>query len=405
MIGPRIIFINRFFYPDHSATSQLLSDLAFDLARTGTSVDVITSRLLYDNALAQLPAFELIRGVRVHRVWSSTFGRQHLFGRAFDYGTFYFGAALATWRLARQDSVVVAKTDPPLISVVAAPVARLRRARLVNWLQDLFPEVAGALGIRLVRGPVLQALKYARNLSLRWASMNVVLGTQMEARVNAQGISSDKIQVIHNWADGEAIRPIAPETNLLRKSWGLSDLFVVGYSGNLGRAHEFDTILAAAQRLLARKEIIFLFIGGGAQQAAVESAARERGLTNISFQPYQPRDRLSDSLSTADVHLVSLNPALEGLIVPSKFYGIAAAARPTLFIGDTSGEIARLLGQITCGYAVSTGDAAALAERILELSAAPELRMQMGQNARNAFLQRFDRSVAVHAWRKVLGLA
>ena len=144
-----IIFLNRFFYPDHAATSQLLSDLAFALADGGREVHVITSRQRYDEPESLLPARERIRGVEVHRVWTSRFGRNWLPGRTMDYLTFYTSAAWTLFRLAHSDHVIVAKTDPPLISAVAAMVARLRGARLVNWLQDLFPEVAVASGLRV----------------------------------------------------------------------------------------------------------------------------------------------------------------------------------------------------------------------------------------------------------------
>jgi colanic acid biosynthesis glycosyl transferase WcaI len=402
VLDKKIVFVNRFFYPDHSATSQFLTDLAVDLARDGMNVHVVTSRLRYDDPGASLPAFEAVSGVKVHRVWTSRFGRGHLGARALDYLTFYVGAARVLWRLVDRDTVLVAKTDPPLISVLSAPIAVLRRAALVNWLQDLFPEVAGKVGMRAVQGPVLRLLRMARNLTLRVARTNVVLGNRMESLVRRQGIPASRVRVIHNWADGEHIRPVATDANPLRTEWGVQGRFVVGYSGNLGRAHEFSTILDAAKQLSPRQEVVFLFIGGGAQRAAVEHDARERRLPNVLFHPYQPRERLHESLSVPDVHLVSLNPALEGLIVPSKFYGIAAAARPTLFVGDVDGEIASIIRDARCGYAVQAGDAAALARRITQLADDAALTKAMGERARELFDQQFDRRLAVRAWREVL---
>ena len=356
MAGRKILFVNRFFYPDNSATSQLLADLTFDLASEGEAVEVVTSRLRYDGPGTEPLTDEMVQGVHVHRVWSSRFGRTHLLGRALDYFTFYVAAMWMLWRQVNRNTVVVAKTDPPLLSLIVAPVVRWRGATLVNWLQDLFPEVAAALGVRWVRGPALSLLRRARNASLRAARTNVVLGRRMEARVLAQGVPAAQVRIIPNWADGEAVQPLAREANPLRATWALQGQFVVGYSGNLGRAHEFETFLEAADALTERREVVFLFIGGGAQRAAVEHAARQRGLANVLFRPYQPRTRLSESLGVADVHLVSLNPALEGLIVPSKFYGIAAAGRPTLFVGDVDGEIPQVLRDAECGYAVASGE-------------------------------------------------
>lgn len=397
-----IIFVNRFFYPDQSATSQILTDLAFDLERAGCNVEVVTSRLLYDDTSAALSKFEVVHGVRTHRVWSCRFGRSSLMGRALDYLSFYASAAWRLWKLVDRNSIVVAKTDPPLLSLVAAPVVWLRGGKLVNWLQDIFPEVAGMLGLRIVRGPTEGALRWARNATLRAATTNVVLGNRMKAVVQAQGVRPEQVRVIPNWADGDAIQPIGKDVNPLRKSWGLVGRFVVAYSGNLGRAHDFETVLGASEILRMRSDIVFLFIGGGAQRAAVEKEADSRALPNVLFKPYQPRDRLTESLGVGDVHLVSLNPALEGLIVPSKFCGVAAAGRPTLFVGDGDGEIARVLRDAYCGYTVSNGDSRALAERIVALADDPALCDEMGRNARRVFEDRFERKQAVKAWREVL---
>ena len=144
----RVVFVNRYFHPDHSATSQMLSDLAFHLAARGWDVEVVTSRQRYDDARRSLPSRETVRGVDVRRVWSTRFGRGFLPGRALDYATFYVSAFFALLRRGGRDTTIVALTDPPLISVVAALAAMLRGATLINWTQDLFPEVAEALGMR-----------------------------------------------------------------------------------------------------------------------------------------------------------------------------------------------------------------------------------------------------------------
>lgn len=410
------IFINRYFYPDHSATSQILTDLAFALAKRGGAVTVITSRQRYDAPAVQLPAREVVGGVRIVRVWTTRFGRDWLFGRAVDYATFYLAAIWALWRMARRGDVIVAKTDPPMLSVLAVPVGWLRGARVVNWLQDVFPEVAEVLGVGEGR---LSAMGYAvmrrlRNWSLHTVDINVAVGERMASRLVAGGLPGERICVIPNWADSHLIRPMPHSENSLRREWGLAEAFVVGYSGNLGRAHEFETILGAIAALEQQGEVAdpgrprvrWLFVGGGAQLGALRHEAGRRGLTSVRFQPYQPRERLAESLSAADVHLVSLRPELEGLIVPSKAYGIAAAGRPAIFIGDGNGEIAGMLKAHGCGITVPLGDSAGLAATVLELAANPEMCRTMGEHARAALLASYDVSVGVAAWTALLdGLA
>jgi glycosyltransferase involved in cell wall biosynthesis len=396
----KIVFLNRYFHPDHSATSQMLSDLAFHLATHGQLVQVITSRQRYDEPAAALAGLEVVRGVSVHRVWTSRFGRARLPGRALDYLTFYVFAATRLLRLLRRGDIVVAKTDPPLVSVPAALVARLRGARLVNWLQDLFPETAERLGLRFAAGPVGACMRGWRNLSLRAAQVNVAVGERMRAVV--EGFAPGSTEVIHNWADGSSIRPIAQGSNRLRAQWGLEGKFVVGYSGNMGRAHEFGTIIDAAERLRGEPGIVFLFIGDGSQRGALERKVRARSLTSVLFQPYQARTALAESLSVADLHLVSLRPELEGLIVPSKFYGIAAAGRPVIFVGDHDGEIARLIAAHGCGLTVRVGDGDALAAAIRSLRDDRERVSAMGSAARHLLETGFDQHLAMKRWEVVL---
>ena len=162
----KVVFINRFFHPDHSATGQMLSDLAFGLADRGTKVEVICSRLRYDRPQCTLPATEEIRGVRVNRVASSTFGRGKLPGRALDYATFFVSAAACLNKLLLPGDIAVAMTDPPMISTAVAGVARRRGAVLVNWLQDVFPEIAQRARIPGMRGPVAAALRLLRKRAL-----------------------------------------------------------------------------------------------------------------------------------------------------------------------------------------------------------------------------------------------
>jgi glycosyltransferase involved in cell wall biosynthesis len=254
----RVIFLNRFFFPDHSATSQMLSDLAFNLAAAGREVHVVTSQQKYDEPKTRLAYRETINRVHITRVATSRFGRSALFGRGVDYLSFYSAMWRAVLALIRPGDILVAKTDPPLTSILAMRAAKLRGARLVNWLQDLFPEVAVQLGVPFLRGSVGRCLTSLRDQSLRAAVANVVLGDLMAQRVMSRGISPERVHVIPNWSDDEQISPISHNDNHLRREWKLEDKFVVGYSGNLGRAHEFDTILAAAELLRDDPRIIFL---------------------------------------------------------------------------------------------------------------------------------------------------
>jgi colanic acid biosynthesis glycosyl transferase WcaI len=399
---PHLIFVNRFFHPDHSATSQLLSDLAFHLAESGFDVHVLTSRQLYDDATQVLPRYEGVKGVHVHRVWATRFGRGKLLGRSIDYLSFYASMTAKLALLADRGTVVIAETDPPLVSVPAALVTWFRGAKLVNWIQDLFPEIAESLHVpgMKVLAPVLRRV---RNLSLARAAANVVLGDSMADRLRSLGVPSDNIHVIHNWSPAEGGTPVANHS--LRTEWNLDRKFVVGYSGNFGRAHDFTTIVDAAAALRDLADVHLLFIGAGAQRAWLEGQVADRGLRNVTFKPYQPLERLAESLAVPDIHLVSLKPELEGLIVPSKFYSVLAVGRPILFVGDPNSELARQINQAECGRAFTIGASADLTTAIRDLAHQPERVIEMGARARELWVARFRRQEALARWVSVLAKA
>ena len=399
----RLIFVNRFFFPDHSATSQILSDLAFHMAGAGREVHVVTSRQNYDDPRAALPDQEIINDVHVHRLASTQFGRGALLGRSIDYLSFYGSVRRRLAELARHGDIVVAKTDPPLLSVVAMPPAHRNGARLINWLQDIYPETATVLGVPLMRGPVAPSLAALRNRSLRRAEATIVVGDLMARRIASLGAPEARIHVIANWCNDEEIRPIGLDENPLRHEWGLTGKFVIGYSGNLGRAHEYDTLLGAAEQLRNDPRFVFLMIGGGKRFAELAAVVKQRRLDgSFRFMPYQEQPTLPYSLSLPDVHWLSLNPKLEGLLVPSKFYGIAAAGRPVIFIGNEDGEVARLVRQHACGLVVAPGDAAMLVDILQRWSNAPATIAEMGRRARAMLDAHYTRQKGLARWRTLL---
>ncbi len=399
----RMIFLNRYGFPDQSATSRMISSIAFSLAQRGMNVTVIASREIHNHPGSVLPATETVRGVEIKRLASGRFGRQSLVRRSIDYLLFQVLAFAWLLRNVGATDMVVVCTDPPLLSVTSSIAIRLKGACMVNWIMDLFPETAIELGFFRKRARWLAAwLTLARNWSLRSPGMVVCPTDKMAEFLFTQGLTEDRISVLHHWSDGGEICPVSPRDNSLRKAWGLQDKFVVGYSGNFGRAHEFGTMLAAAKRLEHRPDIRFLLIGGGHQHAAVKAAVQDLGLQHVIFKPLQPVENLAESLSVADVHLVSLLPELEHCVIPSKFYGILAAGRPTIFVGDPDGEVPRVLKARGCGSCVEIGETDKLAAIIENLCDDPEILKAMGDAARRLLCAEYSREKATDAWAALI---
>jgi colanic acid biosynthesis glycosyl transferase WcaI len=394
----RVLILNQFFYPDHSATSQLMTDLAESLVARGVEVTAVSGRGRY-NGGERLPAREDYKGVQIERAWSTGRGKRNSLARLSDYLSFYVGASWKLLRLPRHD-VVMALTTPPLIGIVAVIVGRLRRLRVVSLVQDVYPDVAVSLGALQKRNPMTRLLDHVSRFVLRKSDRIVALGECMRERIVAK-IGDDRacrIDVIHNWADGDEIKPLNDEENSFAAKHNLAGKFVVLFSGNLGRVNDFSTVLEAALALRERADILFLFIGEGAKAAKIENYYKTHGLDNIRLLPYQPREMLKYSLSAGHTSLVTLADGLAGLSVPSKTYGILAAGRPILFVGDARSSIARIVQDHHCGAVVSSGESARLAQIITDWAADQEQLARLGVAAREAFEKHFERARAVNAY-------
>ena len=399
----KVLFVNRFAWPDHSATSQILTQVSEAVAASGNDVHIVTSRARYSGGGGDLARQETVNGVTIHRTWTARFGRNNLAGRALDYMSFYASSFLSVLKHARPGDLVIAKTDPPLLGVTIGFAAVLKGARRANWLQDLYPEVAAELGVSLARGPMGGLLRALRNRSLKRSDLVVAIGSRMKERLVSEGLDAARIVILPNFSRDDEIAPDPPGTGTLRQAWGFRESdFVVGYSGNLGRAHDYETVLDAASALRNTVDMKFLFVGGGHAHSLVEQAARKRGLETLSFQPYQPESQLSQSLSVPDVHWLSLKPALEGLIVPSKVYGIAAVARPVVMIGDPDGEVGRIVTQYACGAVFAPGDWEALSDFLKRLQQEPDYRRTLGRNARAWLSEHASRTAVLGQWPEVL---
>jgi len=390
----RVLLLNQFYPPDTAATGQLLADVAAGLAERGHEVHVVCSRGSYGGGRVTAARDEG-DGVRVHRVGATARGRARAVDRLCDWTSYYALAARRSLGLGRFD-VCLALTTPPFIGAVGAVLKRLRGTRLVLWTMDLWPDVAECLGSVRAGGALSRGLRRVACGLYERADAIVSLGETMTQRLQSHGVPGRKIRTVHNWVPAEAVRPLPWGRSYLEGAFGLDGRFVVMYSGNMGMGHEFDTILDAAERLRRDPTIRFVFVGTGRRRAEVMEAARRRRLGNVQFGQPQPLGRLSELLGSARVHLVSMREGLEGILVPSKIYGIMAAARPAVMVGSTRNEVARLLAESGGGFTVGTGRPAELAALIGSLRDQPDVARRMGQAAREYYechLGR-DRSVA-----------
>lgn len=353
-----VLFLNRVYPPAPGATGEMLRDLAVRLSGRGHEITVLTT------SFEKAPCDGVFDGVRVVRI-PAAFSKAGFLRRALSYLLMIPRFLTRALWLPRHDFVVT-KTDPPMLVVLGPMLATFKGCRVVHWAQDLYPEVAEELGVLPKGNPVTRLLKTVSTFALRRCDAVVSIGRCMTRRLRDRGVAFSRIHEIPNWAP----RLESPDRSGFRARHGLEGDFVVQYSGNLGLAHEFDTLLETAFRL-REQPVVFLVVGSGPRLAELIEASRLRGLANIRFLPSQPSEGLADSLAAADAHWVSLRSALCGLVVPSKVYGALASGRPVVFAGPASSEAARLIKEHGAGVVVEPGRAADLAGAILDWLADP----------------------------------
>ena len=393
-----VCFFNRSYWPDLSATGQLLTELAEDLVRAhGWDVTVVCGYPLRSNA--QVPGSEWRQGVHIVRATGSTLDPKAFAGRATNYVTYFASATLKGLRIRKPD-VVIALTDPPIIGLAALAAAAKADASFVFLCEDIFPEVATLLE-DFHSGVVNDALTRVNRFLVRKADRVIALGETMKRRlVEGKGADPTKVAVIHNWADCSAVAP-GPRDNPFAREHGLVDKFVALHAGNIGLSQDLEIVLHAAEQLRDRNDIVFVFVGDGSKKKDLQDLAVRRDLRNVMFLPFQPREAMDQSYATADVSLISLKRGLAGVIVPSKVYNVLASGRPCVAAVEQDCEVAQIIQDAGCGYVVAPGDAAALRSRVVQLADDRDRAVDMGVRARAAALD-FDRPRQVAAYDALL---
>jgi glycosyltransferase involved in cell wall biosynthesis len=384
----RLLLINQFFWPDTAPTGRFLMDVARAVEGTPIEVTAICGASGYgtQDDTPRPP-------VRILRPSATRFSRD-VVGRVLSYGSFLAGALVAGFRVGRPDTVITL-TTPPLTSVFGRILKLSRGCRHFIWEMDIYPDIAVDLGVLKRRSILTSLIGSLADWSRRNADGIIVLGEEMKARLIARDIPEHKIHVAENWADGAEITPLPFPKGPL----------VVYYSGNLGRAHDVDTISALIAQYANDPRFRFIFAGGGSRRQKLEDFCRQQGIANAIFRPYSPRVELAASLAEGHLGLVTQLPQTCGSIVPSKAYGIMAAGRPLLYIGPREATPARIIERFQCGWQVDPGDTAALANLLPKLDSERQLIFEAGERARQAFEQHYDRELGAGRIVRILGLA
>lgn len=407
----KILVIQQHFYPEVAATGQLLLDLCEGLVKAGYKVKVITgnpTEIPQEKQKGNFLRKENYKGIEIFRLKNTTFNKYRMAGRVINYLSFHFLIFFRDLFYERPDIVFVLST-PPFISFSGLMLKILKKSKVIYNVQDLFPDLAVELG-KLKNKSIIGFLKKLSELIVRRVDKVVVVGEYMEKRIREELLretSTDThVVTIHNWADGDKIKVLREdeENNFLKREWRLEGKFVVLYSGNIGYLHEFDTIISTAEYFAKEgsREIVFVFIGEGIKKGYIEEKIKEKGLYNILFFPYQSREMLTYSLGLADVSLVTLEKGFEGMVVPSKIYGILASGKPVIAIIGEESEITEIIRRGKCGKIIKIGDFKALSNAIINYYKNPQKCNEEGMNGRKYFEKNFERKIATKKYIRVI---
>ena len=364
----KVLLLNQCFYPDVMATAQQLTDLAVGLVKEGHSVTVIASDRGYDDASKRFARRETWNGVKIIRISSLTLGKQKRWHRAANFGSFLANCAFRLLLSPRFD-VVVALTSPPLISFLGALFVQLSGGKFFFWVMDLNPDEAIAAGWLKPDSLPARVLSRLLRYSLVHAERVIALDHFMKRRIVEKGVAEERITVLPPWAHDDAVRFDQPGRAAFRTQHNLDESFVVMYAGNHSPCHPLDTLMEAARGLSNRSEIVFCFVGGGSEQVKVKEFAAVHSLRNVRCFPYQALDRLSASLSAADLHVIVMGNQFVGIVHPSKLYNILTVGSPFLYIGPGETHISEIAAQTngdSISYTATHGDVEAVIKHILE---------------------------------------
>lgn len=386
----KVFIITEKFYPYTGATAQLVTDLAQGFLSQDIHVTIITTTR---SSLQQKLDYKVISvdsSMLSSTILSKITGGAYFFVKASIWALLHLG----------RDSQLLIFSNPPFIGLLGFLLKLFKRVDYTFVLQDLFPRSAVVSGILPPYGLLREIAVSLMKLVISHSKTTIVLSESMKERAILEYENPFKYTVISNWP----VRSNKVDENFtqtIKESWSLNDHFIVMYSGNFGRLHDFITLLECA-RITQDLPIKYLFVGTGGKFNQIDTYKKYYQLSNVIIKPPQDRERLNSILALADISVVTLLPGSEDTVSPSKLYGILQNAKPILVISRQTAETALEVVEAKCGFHISQGDIQELRTLLQKLIYSPETVSQMGQAAYHLYQQRYRFQTSLNAYSRVL---
>ena len=394
---PRLILLSQYFYPSQSATSQLITDLAVDLAGFYPNITILTS-----TSCSSADDYELAGCCVVRFSCNSISGQQTLLSKAVA-GSYFLLRSL-NWLLknARNHDEIIAASNPPFIGVILAINYLLNKSKWHFILQDIFPASAAVDGIMTDNGIPYRILQSILRLTFRNATSVITLSRAMAERADKDFGLKDKLRVIPNWAVQPPLE-LQKELNPYAKLHNLDRVFTLQYCGNIGRMHEIITLLEAA-RLLQDLPFRLVFIGRGAKSIQVKKYIQNSLVNNTLLLPPVALSDLPLALNACDMAAITITSSASDVVAPSKFYGILQSGKPQVVVASHKSELAQLVSFHQTGIVADPGDPVHLAHLLRQIIDSPVSLASMSRNSRQLYSKLYGLDSSSHRYRLLLQL-
>lgn len=403
----RILQLAGYFYPEQAASIYLEENRYQAFADNGFHTIVYTAIPTRGISDAQFQEFKdrkhdyMYGGkLEVYRFSMFREGKNPI-GRALRY---FLISAIQFYKgiKAKNIDLIYAASTPPTQGALAVLVKKIKKVPFVYNLQDIFPDSLVGTGLAKKDGLLWKIGRIIENFTYRNADKIIVISEDFKRNIMAKGVPEEKIIVVYNWVDEEAVKHIPREENKLFDKYDLDrSKFYITYSGNIGLTQNMDMLLEIAKELESEPNIQFVLIGEGAYKEKVKEIIAEKQIKNVTLLPFQPYEDISHVFSLGDAGLVISKPGVGENSVPSKTWSILSASRPVLANFDEN-ELKDIVEKHHCGIFTKAGDKVAFKEAILKLYEDRNLCKELGKNGRQFILDHLTRAVGTQKYVDVI---
>lgn len=403
----KILMLPAYYYPEQAASPYLGNNIREAMCNAGFILDLYTPmptrgvseeiRVEYKDRKVE---YEYDNKLVIHRFSMYREGKNPI-NRALRY-VICWCVQLGKGMCAKDIDLIYLASTPPIQGILGCLLKKIKRVPFVYNLQDIFPDSLTGTGLVCKNGLIWKIGRVVENFTYKYADKIIVISEDFKKNIMAKGVPEEKIVVVYNWVDQNAVKDIDRKDNKLFDKYNLNrNKFFITYCGNIGLTQNMDLLLDVAKDLEDNEEIQFVLIGEGAYKEQVKEIIIKYSIKNVTLLPFQPYEDISHVFSLGDVGIIISKPGVGENSVPSKTWSIMSASRPVLANFDEN-EIKTILSKNECGVFTKAGDKVAFTDAIITLYRDRELCRKYGENGRRFVMENLTREIGTRKYVDVI---